>query len=165
MKAIEKGMSANQINDILQDKLEEAIKHKSYTQVWEIYGEAYMAFRLGAIRRFQYDKLWSKAYPILVNIELVPKNEGDTSMNDKDILKILALQLLIYAAEVVGVTFLFLGGLWLFGLIAELVIKYVPLPITLIVGVAVIVLMLSLPYIGRPPKRVIMGYRSTMERR
>lgn len=75
MKAIEKGMSANQINDILQDKLEEAIKHKSYTQVWEIYGEAYMAFRLGAIRRFQYDKLWSTAYPILVNIELVPKNE------------------------------------------------------------------------------------------
>ena len=86
-------------------------------------------------------------------------------MNDKDMLKCLALQLLIYAAEIVGVTFLFLGGLWLFGLIAELVIKYVPLPITLIVGVAVIVLMLSLPYIGRPPKRVIRGYRSTMERR
>ena len=86
-------------------------------------------------------------------------------MNDKDILKYLALQLLIYAAEIVGVTFLFLGGLWLFGLIAELVIKYVPIPITLIVGVSVIVLMLSLPYIGRPPKRVIKGYRSTMERR
>ena len=75
IKQVEKGMSANQINDILQDKLEEAIKHQSYTQVWEIYGEAYMAFRLGAIRRFQYDKLWSTAYPILVNIELVPKNE------------------------------------------------------------------------------------------
>ena len=45
-------------------------------------------------------------------------------MNDKDILKYLALQLLIYAAEVVGVTFLFLGGLWLFGLIAELVIVH-----------------------------------------
>ena len=86
-------------------------------------------------------------------------------MNDNDILKYLALQLLIYAAEIVGVTFLFLGGLWLFGLIAELVIKYVPLPITLIVGVAVIVLMLSPPYIDSPPKRVIMGYRSTMERR
>ena len=72
MKAIEKGMSANQINDILQDKLEEAIKHKSYTQVWEIYGEMYMAFRLGAIRRFQYDKLWSIAYPIITGVQLVP---------------------------------------------------------------------------------------------
>ena len=86
-------------------------------------------------------------------------------MNDKDMLKCLALQLLIYAAEIVGVTFLFLGGLWLFGLIAELVIKYVPLPITLIVGVTLIVLTLALPYMGKPKKRRIRGYRSTMERR
>ena len=86
-------------------------------------------------------------------------------MNDKDMLKCLALQLLIYAAEIVGVTFLFLGGLWLFGLIAELVIKYVPLPITLIVGVTLIVLTLALPYMGKPKKRRIRGSRSTMERR
>ena len=86
-------------------------------------------------------------------------------MNDKDMLKCLALQLLIYAAEIVGVTFLFLGGLWLFGLIAELVIKYVPLPITLIVGVTLSVLTLALPYMGKPKKRRIRGYRSTMERR
>ena len=86
-------------------------------------------------------------------------------MNDKDILKYLALQLLIYAVQVVLAMVILLGGLWLLGLIAELVIKYVTLPITLIVGVSVIVLMLSLPYIGRPPKRVIKGYRSTMERR
>lgn len=72
MKAIEKGMSANQINDILQDKLEEAIKHKSYTQVWEIYGEAYMAHKLNAITGYQYDRLWDMAYPIMAGVVLVP---------------------------------------------------------------------------------------------
>ena len=86
-------------------------------------------------------------------------------MNDKDILKYLALQLLIYAVQVVLAMVILLGGLWLLGWTVELIAEYVPFPITLIVGVAVIVLMLSLPYIGRPPKRVIRGYRSTMERR
>lgn len=86
-------------------------------------------------------------------------------MNDKDMLKYLALQLLIYATEVVGVILLIFGCLWIIGSLAELAAKYVPFPITLIVGVAVIVLMLSPPYIDSPPKRVIRGYRSTMERR
>ena len=85
-------------------------------------------------------------------------------MNDKDILKYLALQLLIYAVQVVLAIVILFGGLWVLGWIAELIIEYVPFPITLIVSVVLIVLMLSLPYIGRPPKRVIKGYRSTMER-
>lgn len=72
MQRIEKGMSANQINDILQDKLEEAIKHQSYTQVWEIYGEAYMAHKLNAITGYQYDRLWDMAYPIMTGVVLVP---------------------------------------------------------------------------------------------
>lgn len=86
-------------------------------------------------------------------------------MNDKDILKYLALQLLEYAVEVVLAMVILLGGLWIIGSLAELAAKYVPFPFTLIVGVAVIVLMLSPPYIDSPSKRVIRGYRSTMERR
>lgn len=86
-------------------------------------------------------------------------------MNDKDILKSLALELLIYAAEVVLAIVILLGGLWVLGWIAELIIEYVPFPITVIVGVTLIVLTLALPYMGKPKKRRIRGYRSTMERR
>lgn len=71
-KTIKKSMSHNQIGNILRDKPEDAIDNKSYTQLWEIYGEMYMAFRLGAIRKFQYDKLWSIAYPIITGVQLVP---------------------------------------------------------------------------------------------
>ena len=86
-------------------------------------------------------------------------------MNDKDILKSLALELLIYAAEVVLAIVILLGGLWVLGWIAELIIEYVPFPITLIAGVVLIVLTLALPYTGKPKTRRIKGYRSTLERR
>ena len=86
-------------------------------------------------------------------------------MNDKDILKYLALQLLIYAVQVVLAMVILLGGLWIIGWTVELIAEYIPFPITLIVGVTLIVLTLALPYMGKPKKRRIRGYRSTMERR
>ena len=72
MQRIEKGMSANALFDILQKKMKEAIKHQFYTQVWEIYGEAYMAHKLNAITGYQYDRLWDMAYPIMAGVVLVP---------------------------------------------------------------------------------------------
>ena len=52
-------------------------------------------------------------------------------MNDKDILKYLALQLLEYAVEVVLAMVILLGGLWIIGWTVELIAEYVPFPITL----------------------------------
>ena len=84
-------------------------------------------------------------------------------MNDKDILKHLALQLLIYAVQVVLAMVILLSGLWIIGWTVELIAEYIPFPITVIAGVALIVLTLALPYMGKPKKRRIN--RSTMERR
>ena len=61
-------------------------------------------------------------------------------MNDKDILKYLALELLIFCGKVILAMAALLGGIWLIGWIVELAAEYVPFSITLIAGVALIVL-------------------------
>lgn len=74
-KNIDKTMGHKMVGNVLRDKLEDAIDHKEYTLIWEIYGEIYMAHRLGAIRKYQYDKLWTRLYPYITGVRLVPDGE------------------------------------------------------------------------------------------
>ncbi len=66
----------------LKEKLEEAIEEKSYPQVWEIYGEIFMASKLGAISRPKYNELWKMVYPIIAHIQLVPAGGGGGEMSE-----------------------------------------------------------------------------------
>ena len=80
-KTIHKTMSHKMIENVLRDKLEDAIDHKEYTLIREIYGEIYMAHRLGAIRKYQYDKLWTRIYPYITGVRLVP--DGERRIDDE----------------------------------------------------------------------------------
>lgn len=77
MEKIDKYMSHSQVYSILSKQMTEAITEKAYPLVWELYGEAHMAYRLGAIRRFQYEKLWSMAHPVITKTSIVRKSESE----------------------------------------------------------------------------------------
>lgn len=73
MQKIKKGMSADELFKHLHEELKDAVRQKAYTQVWKIYGEAYMARRLEAITENQYETLWDIAYSAIGNVALVPR--------------------------------------------------------------------------------------------
>lgn len=80
MAMIKRSFEPTELYNSLKGKLEEAIREKSYPQVWEIYGEIYMASRLGAISRPKYNELWKMAYPIITRIRLIPDDERSVSI-------------------------------------------------------------------------------------